>query len=225
MKKKSTRLSNQSGFIVADFLFSFVLVIGCGVLIFALTFSLATVEITQYIVWSTARNFAAANLNEETARIQATKKFDALAEKFPMISGRGSLSTPWFTLSAPLIGDLSVSDVNLRSKLGNDRENRDSGQQVRQPWIGAKSDLELKLLSGLRVPFLGPVASDKTEFTFPIRAFLLRHPSQQECLSFFAVENRFEKGLRKLKSVEKQFSDLDRLLIPAQYVPIEDNGC
>ncbi len=218
------QISNQSGFIVADFLFSFILVLSCGILIFGFTFSLATVEIAQYIVWSTARNFSAANSSESNAKIQATKKFNNLADKFPLISGRGASSTPWFTMSAPILGNLATADTDLSAQLGADKLNRDSSLQIRQPWIGAKSDLELKLLSGFKFPFLGPIVPDKTGFTFPIRAFVLRHPSQTECYNFFAMERRYREGILLLNQTEGNLFTFPNVN-PGKYVPIEDNGC
>jgi len=66
---------NNSGFIVADFIFAFVMVLGIGIFIFGFTFSLAAIEISQYIVWSTARNYSAANTDEALANTQAQLKF------------------------------------------------------------------------------------------------------------------------------------------------------
>ena len=220
----SRSISNNSGFIIADFLFSFALVISCGIIVFALTFSLATVEISQYMVWSAARNYSAGNFDPLTAQAQAKKKFDTLADKFPLISGRGAASTPWFTLTDPVIGDLAKIDADLIGKLGVDKINKDVTQQVRQPWIGVKSDLQLKLLSGLRVPFLGPVTGSKDFFTFPIRAFILRHPSQQECYSFFSKEKRYNEGILKLNDSSAEGSNFPTTGAN-EYVPIEDNGC
>ncbi len=70
--------NSQGGFIAADFLFSFTLVISIGIIIFAFTFSLATIEISQYIVWSAARNYSAAYTNEAEASANARKKFNFL---------------------------------------------------------------------------------------------------------------------------------------------------
>ena len=232
-QKHLFNLNNQSGFIIADFLFAFVLVLGCGILIFALTFSLATIEISQYIVWSTARNYSAANfktrspviadgytVNSPFAELQALDKFNNLADKFPLLTGRGS-AKPWVTLDNPLVGDLIKIDSDLSSKIGPERLNKDGGQQVRQPWIGAKADLKLNLLLEVKVPFLGPFAdqSNADKFTFPIRAFILRHPSQQECLNFYS--KRYTEGIQKIPG--ENFK-----LLPdgsAQYSPMEDNGC
>lgn len=223
MKKpfKKNLLQNNSGFIVADFIFSFLLVLGCGVVIFGLTFSLATIEISQYIVWSTARNYSAANLSEPDALKQATMKFNNLADRFPLLTGRGANGSPWFILNGLQIGDLGAPgvDPDLVSKLAGDKENKDQNGagERRQPWIGAKADLELKLLAGIKVPFLGPITTDTTKFTFPIRAFVLRHPSQKECYDFFG--KRFTQGIQKL---EPQMNSVGNA---SSYVPMEDNGC
>ncbi|MBC7466382.1 MAG: hypothetical protein H7256_10350 [Bdellovibrio sp.] len=224
MKKINNKinLNNQSGFIIADFLFSFVLVISCGIIIFALTFSLATVEISQYIVWSTARNYSAGNTSEADAKTQATLKFNNLADQFPLLTARGATSSPWFVLNGLAIGDLantSGGDNDLRTKLASDRDNKDQAGEYRQPWTGAKADLQLKLLSGIKVPFLGPIAADKTAFTFPVRAFIIRHPSQAECYDFYSGAKRFSQGIQKLES------QMNSLGSSGSYVVMEDNGC
>lgn len=225
-KKNSINLNNQSGFMMAEFLFSLTLVAGCGIIIFGLTFSLATIEISQYIVWSTARNYSAANTTEPYARIQATTKFNNLADQFPKLTGRGAgANSPWFNLTDVSIGDLATSnggDADLIAKLSSDKDNKDQGGygERRQPWIGAKASLELKLFASLNVPFLGPIATDKTKFTFPIRAFILRHPSQKECYDFYSASQRYSLGIQKLEPQMASLPDGS-----SSYVPMEDNGC
>ncbi|MFZ3229584.1 MAG: hypothetical protein WA160_05220 [Pseudobdellovibrio sp.] len=222
--KKNTSikiLNNQSGFIIADFIFAFTLVLCCGIIIFALTFSLATVEISQYIVWSTARNYSAANQNEPAANLQAKSKFNNLADHFPLLTGRGSTSSSWFTLDDLVVGDLAAgSDSDFSGRAGSDKENKAGDGEKRQPWIGARANLEFKLLAGIRIPFLGSIASkgDKN-FKFPIRAFVLRHPSQDECYDFFKSSKRFSEGIQKL---ETQMNSVGN---SSYYVRMEDNGC
>lgn len=229
---KMLHSNNRSGFIIADFLFALVLVVSCGIIIFALTFSLATVEIAQYIVWSSARNYSAANETEDAAARFARAKFKNLADQFPLLTGHGSNSTPWVTMGDVVVGNLAgdkpLIDQDLRDKLQTEIDNK-SGGQFRQPWIGAKSELTLNLFRGLKFPFLGPVASpSSTAFTFPIRAFILRHPSQSECQKFFFKENRFDEGIQKITGEE--FGNIESIhtgsIKPGgSYVPIEDNGC
>jgi hypothetical protein len=224
MKKNSgSILNNESGLIIADFLFSFVLVISCGIIIFLFTFSLATVEISEYIVWSTARNFSVANVSESDANIQATKKFNNLAAQFPALTGKGSQTgSSWFVLDGLKIGDLAKIDPNFTGKLsGGDLSNKDQGGygERRQPWIGAKADLELKILTGIKIPLIGGIRVDAAKFKFPIRAFILRHPSQSECYEFYSKPNRFILGIQKLES------QMNSVGSASSYVPMEDNGC
>lgn len=222
--------NSNSGFIIADFLFSFVLVIGIGIVIFGLTFSLATIEIGQYIVWSSARNYAAGNSNESAASKQATLKFNNLSQKFPLLTGQGATGSAWFTLDNFKVGNLAVIDQDLMAKIATDLPNRDPGNEERQPWIGASAQIYLKLFAGLQIPFLGKIATDKSTFAFPVRAFIIRSPSQTECSTFFNFDNRFVKGIQPSNS----FPLMNRpsMVNPpsegdqrSAYVNLEDNGC
>lgn len=224
MKTTFSKRKNQSGFIVADFLFSFILVLGVGFLLFALSFSLAAIEVAQYLVWSSARAHASADKTEAQSRINATNKFENLALAFPLLTGRGATGTPWVSMSAPLIGNLADIDQDFKSKVssGADLANRTGNGQIRQPWIGVKSDVNLELFSKVQFPFIGPITNDPSKFKFPVRAFLLRHPSQEECKKFYS--DRYQKGIKKLGDVEGSlFSGIQT--DDSKYVPIEDNGC
>lgn len=222
-------LKSNSGFIIADFLFSFVLVIGIGIVIFGLTFSLATIEIAQYIVWSSARNFAAANITKETAAQNALLKFNNLSEQFPSLTGRGN--SPWFKLDDFRVGDLAKIDQDFIQKIpaGSDIGNMDLANERRQPWIGASAKITLKLFAGLQIPFLGKVAEDPDKFAFPVRAFIIRSPSVAECKSFFTYEKRFESGIKKIDAFSKMNDGLVAAPSATQerkaYLPQEDNGC
>ncbi len=226
--KSKSILNNQSGFLIADFLFAFVLVISCGILIFGFTFSLAMIEISQYIVWSTARNYSVANISEDDANKQAIRKFNNLSDQFPLLTGRSS--SPWFILDKLIVGDLANIDTDLSLRLDTEKENKDGNFQARQPWIGAKANIEFKLLQDFRIPFLGRVAEPgNPNFSFPIRAFILRHPSVKECQGFFTFENRFTKGIQNISG--EDFGSI-YTISPAnlndaslKYVPMEDNGC
>jgi hypothetical protein len=207
---------NNSGFIVADFIFAFVMVLGIGIFIFGFTFSLAAIEISQYIVWSTARNYSAANKDEALANTQAQLKFQNLTAQFPLLTGNGS-SNPWFELNDLKVGDLSVIDTDFSNKVGSDKDN-----SFRQPWHGASALLNLKLFSSMQIPFLGKVAKNADDFKFPIRAFILRHPSKSECLNFFN-RDRYQTGIKNLEG--GRLAD-DPTITPLADAPsVEDNGC
>ena len=207
--------NNQSGFIAAEFLFSFIVVVACGILMFGLTFSLTTIEISQYITWSAARNFAVGNMDEDTSRSSAIMKYNSIAKAFPLLTGHGS-ENPWFELSKSeeiKIGDLA-SDVQAPQN-GN---NLDGGSQVRHPWYGVRTSIDLKLFKSLKVPFLGKVTNSPDDFVFPVRAFILRQPSVTECQNFF--NKKFTEGIQKIIG-----TNWNKLGDPSKYVPHEDNGC
>ena len=192
--RKNNLLSN-SGFIIADFLFSFVLVIGIGIVIFGLTFSLATIEIAQYIVWSSARNYVAANDSEALSVTSATLKFNNLSKQFPLLTGQGNTGSSWFLLNNFIVGDLAVKDQEFIGKMGSDITNISNGE-MRQPWTGASAKITLKLFAGLRIPFLGKITNDPDKFSFPVRAFIIRSPSTKNCQTFF--EKRFKEGISQI---------------------------
>lgn len=192
---KFSPLKNQRGIIIADFLFAFVMVIGIAIFIFAMTFSLATIEIAQYIAWSTARNYAAANVTKEVAEQNARDKFKNLIAHFPLLTGVGS-DSPWFRMSEDnlVVGDNLADGIDTELSFSGDDRNND----FRQPWTGARMKIMLSLFAGLKVPFLGKVAEDPTLFEFPVRAFIIRHPSQVDCQNFF-YGKRFTEGIKRLE--------------------------
>lgn len=216
-------IKSSSGFIVADFLFAFVMVLGIGVFIFGLTFSLATIEVAQYIVWSTARNFAAGNKDEIVARAQAKKKFQNLTSKFPLLTGNGAGGDSWFELTDSdddlKIGDLSAAgvDTDFENRINSD----DKINSFRQPWHGARARINLKLFAGFKIPFLGKVAKNADDFKFPVRAFIIRHPSIIECETFF-IRDRYEQGIKLLEN-----GNLGKRSAPTAPIAAraEDNGC
>lgn len=227
MKKQRSfkPFSNSSGFIIADFLFAFVLVISISIFIFGLTFSLATVEIAQYIVWTTARNYASGTNTEAAAQINARTKFSNITAAFPSLTGNGS-TDPWFELldSNLAVGDLSGTADTLFSGMIN---SDDKINRYRQPWTGASAKIYLKLFAGFKIPFLGNVAADKQDFEFPLRAFIIRNPSQEECRNFF-YNQRYSQGILTLEG------GLIAVPIRAANFPAggntldglgEDNGC
>jgi hypothetical protein len=103
-----------------------------------------------------------------------------------------------------------------------DKDNRaGGGAEVRHPWTGAQSEIDLILFKGIKVPFLGPIASDPSAFKFPVRAILLRHPSIQECRTFFS--KKYSEGIKQLSRVNE--ADVSTLGDAAAYSAMEDNGC
>lgn len=231
VKKINKHINNQSGFMTAEFLFAFTMVIGAGMLIFALTFALTTVEIAQYIVWSTARAHAAGNTSADDSLKAGETKYRNVTAAFPLLTGNGS-DTPWFVMpkvenkAEVVIGDISDSIRKKDSAIdsGNAAE---PGGEVRHPWIGVESSIELKLLSGMNIPFIGKVTVSPEEFKFPIRGILFRHPSTIECQNFF--QNKFTQGVKVLPEENGSlqltpWKDLSGTA-DTDFAPMEDNGC
>lgn len=209
----------------AEFLFAFTMVIGSGILIFALTFALTTVEIAQYIVWSAARTHAAGMKVPSDAKTYATQKYTNLTAAYPLLTGEGA-DSPWFRMakaSEPndfAIGD--ISDMIKKKDSAIDKDNAaDPGGEARHPWIGVESSIDLILFKGLQVPFLGKVTESPQEFKFPIRAVLFRHPSYDECRNFFL--EKYNSGIKKMTG-EPQWNNLENS-DPSKYYAMEDNGC
>ena len=219
-KIKNKKILNSSGFIAADFLFSFVLVISCGIIIFALTFSLATTEIAQYITWSAARSYSAAALainGSNSSKKAADDKFKNLSAKFPLLTGNGA-DSPWFVLTLEQVGDdASRGMADMSANLKNNSSTSPTGTENRHPWTGVSSKFELKLFQSIRIPFIGKISSNPDVFTFPLRAFILRNPSQEECLGFF--KKRIKDGIQPLEP------GWNSLPIDVNRPSIEDNGC
>lgn len=199
-QRRPNILKSNSGFIVADFIFSFVMILGVGIFIFALTFSLATIEVAQYIVWSTARNYAAATTDAVTlSDEQAREKFENLAGQFPKLTGVGEADSPWFRLTVEDLKIGNLADTSVDPEFSGLLSADDRNNSFRQPWIGVSTNLTLVLFSSLQVPFLGKVATDPSLFTLPVRAFVIRHPSQNECRDFF-YQKRYPEGIVNLEN-------------------------
>jgi hypothetical protein len=196
----------EAGFVAAEFLFSFVLVISCGLVVFALTFSLMTIEVAQYITWSAARAYSAGNLSKEESEKAGREKFKNLTAAFPLLTDQGS---EWFSLTLQGVG-ANVS--SLKPEAGNTL----GDNETRHPWSGAASKLELILFKSLKIPFLGKIVSDETLFDMNLSAYILRNPSITECLDF---------NKNKIEVIKTQFQNLNSEININSYVPNEDNGC
>ncbi len=204
--KSKTKKNSEAGFIAAEFLFSFILVISCGMIVFALTFSLMTVEVAQYVTWSAARAYSSGNLSKADSEAAGRKKFTNLAAAFPLLSGAAG---EWFELSAVSVGK------NVATGMASLDDSNRMGEETRHPWSGFSSSLELKLFKSLKIPFLGPITKDESLFKFPLHAFILRNPSQAECIKFF--EDRM--------TAIQDLPDFKNVPTGGTYVPHEDNGC
>ena len=207
----------KSGFIFADFIFSLVLVLSSCIILFVLCFSLASVEIGQYITWSTARAYSGGNLTADRSTLAGKQKFIKLATQFPLLTGANT-NTFWFQLVLQDVGNNSSLIANLQSI--NPSNSLSSGE-ARQPWTGAATELDVALFRRLYLPFIGKLSTDDNAFKYNLKAFILRNPSQNECLEFF--KKKYDEGVSK---IEGSWNNRSFLTINGtDFVPMEDNGC
>jgi len=203
-------LSNQSGVIVADFIFALILTAGMSILLFSLSYSMAVVEVTQYVAYSVSRAYSAGNKNHDEQLKKAQDKYTAL------VTGNTAIGTlynsDWFKVA-------SATDIDLRGgPSGNGRTFSDDlagGNDRRGIFMGVSIPLTIGLLK-FKFPLLGNTAPDHDEgFTTKINSMLIRDPTEQECKNF--MDQRRDE-LRNLPSGKKFFE-------PSAYIPLEDNGC
>lgn len=197
---------NNKGFVAAEFIFTFVLVISCGLIVFALTFSLMTIEVSQYITWSAARAYSSGNLTKIANQDAGRTKFANLSSVFPLLT-KGS----WFSLSMEPYGVPQLQNIDPKNSMVT------GAGEPRHPWLGVNSKIELKLFKSLQVPFLGPITKDETLFDFQLHAFIFRNPSQRECLDFIETKFNSIKSLPDFSSLpsSNRYKDFAH----------EDNGC
>lgn len=204
---------NQSGVVTTEFIFSFVIAAGLSALLFSVTYTLAVIEVTQYVAFSTARAGLGSNKDPESQRKTSVEKFKQLT------AGRGAIASlykgTWFEISKPDALDIrsgpSGDGKTFAADLagGSDRPDRN--------WfIGVSVPLTAKILN-MKLPFLGSTNPDNEDGFFKTRlnAMLIREPSQKECLTFF----------EKRRSALSQLPSGQSFYQQNEYVPMEDNGC
>jgi len=195
----------ESGFITAEFLFAIVIAFGMSAIVFALTFTLSTVEIGQYIVYSAARAQAAANFDKASQSDAAKAKYSALlADK-----GLSSLfSNGWFTLSK--VGDLEIKQGN------GDNFSKDYDTGSRGDLQGVRAVFTAKILE-MRLPLIGTITPDNGSFSAKLTGILIREPSEQEC------EQYMDQRAQELWNIgDGRFQPYRK---GDDTTPWEDNGC
>jgi hypothetical protein len=198
---KTSLIKNTRGSLTIDFLFATVLMCTVMVMLFGITFSLTVVEVSQYIAFSSSRNYMAAHFNLESQEALAEQKYNFLTSDSPLaiLFKRDG----WFSLVYETSGDLrgEYTDGNARN---------------RARFWGTKLRFESKIL-GFEVPIYGTNNPDEARFTASITSFLGREPNQNECAEFM---NQRWNQIRTLNS--KYGSQIpNSITVAGTY----DNGC
>jgi len=207
---------NQKGFLTADFLISLVIAITVSMMLFALCFTLSTVEVAQYVAFSVARSYSVGNVDIKSQKIKAQSKFDQImkATTFGQLFNK---QYGWFELS------------NLEIKTGENQEQFDeyplSASDNRLPQTGVRLTFKAKILN-FQVGPLGK-SSDQNDgnFSTKITGLLFREPTMEECQDQMKVNSRY----KAIKELDKRFEQLlqaqSTKADDSAYLPMEDNGC
>lgn len=207
-------MKNQAGFLTIDFLFALIIAFGMSAILFALSFTLMVTEVTQYVAFSSARAFIAANLDPAKQKELARKKYENL-----VISSNSKISNfyqnGWFEVPKP-------NDLDIRAGQGiNDKDfmaelaGTNNRSKERTIFTGVSIALEAKLLE-MNIPFLGRTADqDSKTFQTRVNGILIRESTFEECKSWY--EER-KAALSALPSGRKFFEQKDLIMM-------EDNGC
>ena len=206
-KKTSNRIKNQKGQIAIDFIFALLLCAGLGAILFGMSITLTTVEITQYIAFSSARTMSAGRKNIADQVTAGTEKFNQLAKgKFG-----GLYKIGWFELGDIIFktGEGEIADKEATK--GTFKEDLDPGSVM---MVGASIPLTMNVLS-INFPMLG-MTGQKEDFTTRVNAMVLREPTQEECYHFFTKR---KEALRSSDFSTHPDTDTNSIYTT------EDNGC
>lgn len=203
-RKLFSGIRSNRGLISVDFLFGFLLSFAFLMVFFALAYSLTIVEIVQYVAFASSRTYIGADVDklaqEKSAQLKAT---NLVGVKFASF-----MKKSWFEVGGSNKAILKIisSDMSLGA---------DGNPQYR---IGVQIPLTIHLLD-FHIPFFGSTkTTDSGEgFKTMISSYLIREPTQNECLQF--NDNR--------GNLLKTFPPYSALpdFISSSVRRISDNGC
>lgn len=206
-------MRNQRGIVTLDYLFAFILVGGFSFLFLALSVTLSTVEIVQYMTFASARNFYAGHVSPQT-------QFDAAQEKFNQISSNPVFlplfTNGWFQLDKKTlsIGSISRKNPDFASYRQPDQQNLFHGTVI---YLVAN-------VLDFKVPFFGSTTrisqGGKEGYGSYIGSYLGRETTYMECDNFMKLRFPAIKRLQNNKGAEN-FSRANAKYI---FIP-SDNGC
>jgi hypothetical protein len=208
--------NNTSGFVTADFIFSFLLASMMTTLLFGLCFTFTVIEIAQYISFSATRAAIPAQKSYAQQKDRAEKKYAQLVSNSVI---RPLLINGWFSLS------LAPQDIRLNEKANEDFSEEYSGEKdplLIMPAAGVRLTLTAKILN-LNLGPLGRIESETGNgFNLKIGTLLFREPTQEECQKL--IESRYSRILDLNKTQYRVLGEVG-LGGSNPYFPMEDNGC
>lgn len=207
-------LQNEKGQLVAEFLFAITIGFGLFILFFVMCFTFSTIEVSQYVVYSAARTHAAGNLDRETQKQEAIKKFNALRNSEAL---KSLYTGDWYTFG-PIEDNMFRQGTS--ETYSPEFSNQTSGtDEYKKVFVGLSVPFEAKIMA-MRIPFIstgGDPEDDTSIFKTNINTMLLREISQVECQTEHWGDTR-KTALQGLKSGAQFYK-------PEKYFRMEDNGC
>ncbi len=193
-------MKTNKGSITIDFVFGITVTVGVSFILLALCFTMAMVEVSQYIAFASSRAYFSAHLNEAEQIKRGKDKFEKLMTLRPF---KGMLKDAgWFALTFIRSGDFrpEYPDVNPP---------RDS-----ETFFGTQLKFKADVLE-LRIPLL-----DQPEGNYEaiVGSYLGREPTTQECMDFEKARWREFMGRTGFPTPPGSNPDDD-------YAVVTDNGC
>lgn len=207
--------NRNKGFITGEFIFSMVLAAGISAVLFAVTYTLSVIEITQYISFTSARAMISSNATVEDQVQAAQDKYKSIINQKALkglFFGDGSL----FALSSdPDVRVGGASDKDFSESYRDGQSNTD-----RVAFTGVRAELTPKIMN-LKIAFLGSTSEtgEASEFATRLTTILTRESSAKECMDLY-VNRRYE-AIGIMTDRFKQYGTQGA----TDYVPLEDNGC
>ncbi len=199
-------LKSQKGNLTIDFIFAVVLIFSVTILLFVMSFTLSIVEVAQYISFSGARTYMAANISPERQEELARNKIEALLSNpvYRQIFRRSD----WFRINPDTIAVGDFTDEYV------DDENNEFGSDT---FWGARFEFQSSILE-LNIPFYGSISPEGDGFKANVQSFLGRESTFSECRENFELQ-RWER----IKALNGKYNTANS---PQEsYKVMIDNGC
>ena len=213
--QSAKQISNDSGMVTTDFLFSFILASMFTAFLFAMCFSFTVIEVVQYISYSASRAALPSNKNFEAQRRRAETKVNSLINNNILNT---LLKNGWF--------NVTIKDM----RLGQDASDYYSSEYKMEPIQGSSpvpfyipaAGVRLNLEAKILEMNLGPIGKIESEtgngFSLTIGSMLFREPNQKECLDM--IKARYQKIL----NLDPKYQSIASPGVGSA-LPMEDNGC
>jgi hypothetical protein len=188
---------DERGFITFDFIFALMLALGFTVALFALTVSLSTVEVAQYITFAVSRAYVGAHESDKEQEQLAQAKYNELLA-YPVF--KAAFNGGWFKIGPVRLGDFS-----------KEYPEKSTDNAI---FVGARLPMDARLLR-MSIPFMGRTNDKTGTGKATLNSYLMREVSNTECRENF---NRARWEHLKNMSVYKGVAN-------AQAKLVTDNGC